>query len=68
MPKSRKQRPSSTPGKQKQSNCHKSQLKNQYVTDPKWYKKDVVGYAKACQHINNQKGNSQSDWVRQVLN
>lgn len=66
MPKSRKTRPSSTPGKSKNQNCQKSQLKNQYCTDSKWYKKDVVNYAKACQHINSYKGNSQSAWIKEV--
>lgn len=63
MPKSRKNRPSSTPGKSKNSNCQKSQLKNQYVHDNRWYKKDIANYVKACKHINDQKGNSKSGWI-----
>jgi len=67
MPKSRSRNSSSTPGKVKQSNCHKSVLKNQYVHDTKWYRKNPIEYAKACEHINEFKGNSKSAWTKEVL-
>ena len=66
MPKSRKERPSSTPGRQKNENCQKSQLKNQYSKDTRWHKKDILNYIKACEHINSQKGNSKSGWIEEL--
>jgi hypothetical protein len=39
---------SSTPGRSKGSNCHRSVLKNQYCFDNKWYKKHPDNYAEAC--------------------
>jgi hypothetical protein len=67
MPKSRKLRPSSTPGRSKNENCQKSQTKNKYAKDTRWYKKDVINYAKACEHINNQKGNQKSGWIDRAM-
>lgn len=57
MPKSRKLRPSSTPGRTKGDNCQRSQIKNQYSKDTKFYKKDPANYAAACAIIDEMKGN-----------
>jgi len=67
MPRASKTRGSSTPGRQKNSNCQKSQLKNQYCKDARWYKKDPVNYAKAAEHINSYKGNLQSAWTKEII-
>lgn len=40
MPKSKKLRPSSTKGREKGSNCHKSVAKTFVTKDTKGYKKD----------------------------
>lgn len=66
MPKSRKERPSSTPGKSKDKNCQKSQMKNMYCNDTKWCKKDPNGYAKACKEIDSYKGNQKSTWYNEI--
>jgi hypothetical protein len=66
MPKSRKERPSSTPGRQKNDNCQKSQTKNKYCNDTRWYKKDVENYRKACLLINSMKGNQKSAWAEEA--
>lgn len=66
MPKSRKLRPSSTPGKTKGENCQRSVTKNQYAKDSKWYKKDVANYMVACELINSQKGNQKSGWIEEA--
>lgn len=57
MPKSRKLRPSSTPGRTKGPNCQRSQIKNLYAKDSKFYKKDPENYAAACAVIDSMKGN-----------
>lgn len=66
MPKSRKQRPSSTPGKSKGFNCQRSELKTKYAKDSKWFKKDVANYMVACEIINAQKGNLKSGWIEEA--
>lgn len=66
MPKSRKTRPSSTPGKVKGENCHRSQTKNQYSKDPRWYRKDIANYMVACELVNSQKGNLKSGWIEEA--
>lgn len=58
MPRSKKQRPSSTLGRSKGDNCHKSDMKNRYAKDTRWYRTDPVGYAAACEKINQYKGNN----------
>lgn len=65
MPKSDKSRPSSTPGRTKGSNCHRSQLKNQHALDTRFYRKDIANYVKACELINAQKGNQKSGWIEE---
>lgn len=69
MPKSKKERPSSTPGRTKGSNCQKSQLKNQYAKDSRFYKNDPVNYAKVCHLVNQEKGNlsNGSPWIKEIL-
>lgn len=57
MPKSRKQRPSSTNGRTKGENCQRSQIKNLYAKDPRFYKKDPENYATACALVDSMKGN-----------
>lgn len=52
MPKSKKLRPSSTPGKAKGDNCKKSVLKTRMAKDSKFYKTDPSNYMKAIQEIN----------------
>jgi len=39
---------SSTPGKMKGPNCHKSPLKMRYAKDVKFYKTDPLQYEQAC--------------------
>lgn len=60
MPKAKKRssRSSSTPGKSKGSNCHRTQMKTRMSLDSRWYKTDPVGYAKACKILDGMKGNS----------
>lgn len=53
MPKSRKLRPSSTPGRAKHANCQKNDIKTRYCKDTKWYKKDVENYIKACKYVDS---------------
>jgi hypothetical protein len=57
MPKSRKLRPSSTPGKSKNSNCQKSVAKNYVVLDTKGYRKDIALWIQGCKEISAMKGN-----------
>lgn len=57
MPKSPKTRPSSTPGRTKGINCHRSQQKNLYSKDTRWYKKDPENYRVACKVVDDMKGN-----------
>ena len=57
MPKSRKIRPSSTPGKSKGQNCQRSQLKNLYALDTRLYRTNPKLYEKACLEISQMKGN-----------
>lgn len=57
MPKSRKLRPSSTPGRQKNSNCQKSIAKNFVVLDTKGYKKNPNLWLQGCLEISSMKGN-----------
>lgn len=57
MPKSRKQRPSSTPERSKGSNCQKSVLKTWYAKDTRAYKKNRADWLLACIEVSNQKGN-----------
>lgn len=66
MPKSRKDRPSSTPGKVKGQNCQKSETKTRYSRDSRWYRTDPENYRKACAVINQEKGNSKSVWVGDI--
>jgi hypothetical protein len=49
--KSRTQHSSSTPGKAKGANCHRSQLKNQYCKDTRLYRTNPTLYEKACKEI-----------------
>lgn len=69
MPKSRKDRPSSTAGKSKGSNCQKSILKTQHSKDSKMYKTDPINYAKVCHLVNQEKGNlaNGSPWIAEVI-
>lgn len=48
MPKSRKLRPSSTPGISKGMNCKKTQLKMRLAKDTRFHKTDPLNYANAC--------------------
>lgn len=57
MPKSRRLRPSSTPGRQKNSNCQKSVAKNFVTLDTKGYKKDPNLWLQGCIEISDMKGN-----------
>lgn len=57
MPKSRKLRPSSTSGRQKNANCQKSVAKNFVVNDTKGYKKDPALWLQGCKEISAMKGN-----------
>lgn len=58
MPKSKKSaKGSSTAGKTKGSNCHRSQSKTRMSLDARWYRTDPIGYAKACKEIDDLKGN-----------
>ena len=57
MPKSRKLRPSSTPGRTKNSNCQRSQLKNLYCKDHRLYRTNPDLWAKCCAEVDLQKGN-----------
>jgi hypothetical protein len=68
MPRAKKDRGSSTPGKSKGFNCQRSQMKTQYAKDAKWYKKDVDNYMNACLIINAQKGNLKSGWIEEAKN
>jgi len=63
MPKSKKDRPSSTAGRTKGGNCQKSIIKTQYCRDSKFFKTDPLNYLKACKIINNEKGNQKSGWI-----
>lgn len=67
MPKSRKERPSSTPGKTKGGNCQKSENKTRYTRDTRWYRTDPKNYAKVCELINSEKGNLKSAWTTELL-
>jgi len=53
MPKSRKLRPSSTPGRTKGSNCHKTVAKNFVTLDTKGYKKDWALWLQGCKEISD---------------
>lgn len=66
MPKSRKTRPSSTPGKTKDKNCQKSEAKNKYCLDTRFYKNDPMNYMKVCEQINGMKGNQKSGWIEEA--
>ena len=57
MPKSRKERPSSTAGKTKGSNCQKSELKNLHAKDTKLYRTNPKLWKKACDAVDKEKGN-----------
>jgi hypothetical protein len=57
MPKSRKERPSSTAGKAKGDNCHRSQMKNLWAKDSKFYRKNPREFLKAAILISGMKGN-----------
>lgn len=57
MPKSKKERPSSTPGRLKGSNCQRSQLKNLYCLDTKLWRKNPDLWSKCCAEVDGQKGN-----------
>ncbi len=48
MAKKERTKSSSTPGRSKGANCHKSQIKTQYCKDSRMYKKDPDNYAKIC--------------------
>lgn len=69
MPRSRKERPSSTAGRSKGSNCQRSILKTQYAKDCRFYKNDPKNYAKICDIVNQEKGNlaNGSPWIKEVL-
>lgn len=69
MPRSRKERQSSTPGKSKGSNCQKSVLKTQYAKDARFYKNDPKNYAKVCFLVDQEKGNlaNGSPWIKEVI-
>lgn len=57
MPKSRKERSSSTPGRTKGSNCQKSDLKNLHANDTKLYKTNPKLWFKCCDAVDSEKGN-----------
>jgi len=48
MPKSRKERPSSTPGRSKGENCQKSQLKNLYAKSTRLHRTNPKLWLQAC--------------------
>lgn len=48
---------SSTPGRSKGSNCHRSPLKNLYSKDTRVYKRDPKQFLAACEEVSNMKGN-----------
>lgn len=48
---------SSTPGRQKGSNCQKSVAKNFVTKDTKGYKKDANLWLQGCKEISGMKGN-----------
>lgn len=61
MPKSRKLRPSSTPGRMKGTNCQKSENKNLFVHDTKLHKTNPklwLSILKEVQSVQNAKGNA----------
>lgn len=60
MPKAKKGhgRGSSTPGKAKGENCHRSPLKNLYAKDTRLYKKNPVLFLRACEVVSGMKGNN----------
>jgi hypothetical protein len=72
MPKSDKSRPSSTSGKLKGANCHKSPLKNLHALDTRAYRTNPMLYAAAAlevYNINKSKGTvGKSPWIDQILN
>lgn len=61
MPKSRKLRPSSTPGRLKGANCQKSEKKNLFVHDTKLHKTNPklwLSVLQEVQDIQKAKGNN----------
>ena len=72
MPKSRKQRPSSTAGRTKSENCQKSQLKNLHSKDTRLYRTNPKLYAAAARVvyvINAKKGTvGKSPWIEDIEN
>lgn len=64
MPKSKKERPSSTKGIAKGWNCKKTILKTRMAKDQRFYKKSMAGstkasiYEQACLEIGTLKGNN----------
>lgn len=57
MPKSRKLRPSSTPGKSKGQNCQRSVLKNLYCKDTRLHRTNPKLFLAACEEVSKMKGN-----------
>lgn len=53
MPKSRKLRPSSTPGKSKGENCQRSQLKNLYSKDSRLHRTNPKLWRAAVMEVQN---------------
>lgn len=58
MPQSKKERPSSTAGKNKGENCHRSQIKNLWANDTKFYRKNPKEFLKAAIVVSGMKGNN----------
>lgn len=60
MPKARRNngRASSTAGKAKGENCHRSTLKNIYSKDTRMWKKNPALWLRACEMVSKMKGNN----------
>jgi hypothetical protein len=57
MPKSRKTRPSATPGRSKGANCQKSIAKNYYCASRSYKGKERKLYLEGCAQVSKMKGN-----------
>lgn len=69
MPKSRKLRPSSTPGKLKGANCQKSQKKNLFVNDTRLYKKDSKLWLSVLEEVQTiQKAKGSNNTLHELVN
>lgn len=57
MPKSRRERPSSTSGRLKGQNCHKTELKNLHSKHTKLHRQNPKMWNKCCDAVDKEKGN-----------